>query len=430
MISEPLIWQGYDAPQDQSRRPVVAFLTCLAVVVALMVSGFVLMEIGIPYASAGGNPLLKIHPMTYLAIIAFAAAALSRGNPLVYIAECAAKFPGTAYFIVILIIMIVWTLIVQRQPLTSLIDTFLPASLFVFLISDLTPRQHRLLTLFIHVAMNANAVLGIIEVTTGWRLTPIILDNAAVLWDWRASAFLGHPLENAMLSGVYLLMILFGADRSISPTLRIGIVVLQMLGLVVFGGRAAMVLAYAFVVLRVIALTGGVLRGRRFDARFAALIVMAVPIVIGAVLLAFDLGVFDRVIERFTNDGGSADTRVSILRIFNSFPLYDLLMGPDPDVLTEKTIAEGTLAGIESFVFGFFLQSGMLISIIFFCGLAAISYDLWRVGSRAGLIHIFYFYFVAAGAASLSVKGQTLVQFAILFTTVEAMPSLTDRDRS
>ncbi len=428
MTSQPLTWQYEDAVEPQPDRPVVAFLTCLAVIVALMVSAFALVAFGIPYGVAGGNPLTKIHPMTYLAIAAFVAAAVSRGNPLRYIAECVQRFPGTAYFFVLLILMIVWTLVIQHQPLTSLVDTFVPAMLFIFLITDLTPRQHRWLTSFIHICMNVNAVLGIFEVVTGWRLTPIEIGEATLTWDWRGSAFLGHPLQNAMLSGVYLIMMIFGADRDVPPGVRTGIVALQIISELAFGGRAAMVLAYAIASLVLIWLGFGVLRGRRFDPRVGAAVLMVLPLIIGAVAIAYNLGVFDRMLERFTDDGGSAATRVTILRIFNSFPLSDLLMGPDPDVLVDKTISEGTDAGIESFVFGFFLQSGMLISIFFFCGLAAMTYDLWRVGGRAGIVSIIYFYIVAAGAASLSVKGQTLVQFVILFMTVEAMPSLLDRE--
>jgi len=393
----------------------------------MAISPFVLDSNGIPYTTPGGNPLFKIHPMTYLAVLAFIAAAIAYGNPLAYLARCAATFPGTAYFLVILVIMILWTLLIQHQPLTSLVDTFVPAALLIFLIPELTPRQHRALVIAIHLFMNANAMLGMVEVASGWRLTPLMLQGVSILWDWRASALLGHPLENAMLSGAYLLMLLFGADRTVPAPLRVAIIALQMAGLVAFGGRTAMVLSFGLVFLRMLMTTAGIIAGKRFDARIAGLVVAALPILIGVGLLAYDVGVFDRMIERFTNDGGSADTRISILRIFNSFPLYDLLMGPDPDVLVSKADIEGTTAGIESFIFGFFLQSGMIISLIFFCGLAAMTYDLWRIGSRTGLVSIVFFYTVAAGAASLSVKGQTLAQFAILFSTIEAMPSLLDR---
>lgn len=409
-------------------RPVVVALTFAGILTGMLVSPFLLDSVGYIYGSTGGSPLTKVHPMTYLAVLAFLSAAISRGNPLAYLAESVERFPGTAYFIVMLVFMILWTLLIQRQPLTSLIDTFLPAALFIFLISDLTAKQHRILTILIHIIMNANAFLGVFEVSTGWRLTPITLEGSVVEWEWRATAFLGHPLENALMSSIYLVMMTFGADRSVSPAMRIGIISLQVLGLIVFGGRTAMVLGFMLLGVRIVILFFSLLRGRTFDPRLAGLVVMAIPVVIGLSLIALDLGLLDRMIDRFTNDGGSADTRLTMVRIFNSFSLYDLLMGPDPVALTAKMYAEGTQYGIESFIFGFFLQSGVLISIIFFFGLAAITYDLWRIGSRICLLHIALFYTIAAGAASLSVKGQSMTQFVILFCTIEALPSLMDRD--
>lgn len=409
--------------------PIVG-LVFLTIGFTVLVSAYMLDSHGIPYGVAGGSPLAKIHPMTYCALLTMGLAIIASGDPKRYMRLHIDRFPGTSFFLLILILMVIWTAVIQRQPLTSLIDTFLSAILIVYLISDLTPRQHRLLTTLVHVFMCANALLGILEVGSGWRLTPLMVGGVNLTWDWRASAFLGHPLENAMLSGLYTLMVAFGADTRIRPFARIAIVGLQVAGLVVFGGRTAMILAYAVLLLRLAWLSIGVLRGNRFDPRMAAAIVMALPIVAGALLVAYDAGTFDKVLERFIDDNGSAATRISMLRIFNSFPLSDLLIAPDPSLLAEGIYQEGTDAGIESFEFGFFLQSGVLISIFFFCGLAGLTFDVWRVGGPAALLHIAYFYLVASGAASLSVKGQTLAQFALLFMTVEAMPSLLDRPKS
>ena len=103
-------------------------------------------------------------------------------------------------------------------------------------------------------------------------------------------------------------------------------------------------------------------------------------------------------------------------------------MGPDQEVLSARTWVEGTTAGIESFVFGFFLQYGILISLIFFAGLAAFSAELWRLGSRYALVSLLYFYAVVAGAASLNTKSTTLMLLTALFLTVEARPAVSDPD--
>ncbi len=419
----------HDRTADRARqgRPMaVVVLIFLTVGFTVLVSAYVLDAHGIPYGVAGGNPLFKIHPMTYCGLVAFAVATLSSPDPLGYIKRKIERFPGTSYFVVILVLMIVWTALIQRQPLTSLIDTFLSAILLIYLISDLTPRQHRILTNCIHVVMCANALLGIAEVATGWRLTPLIVSGTELTWDWRASAFFGHPLENAMITGLYTLMLAFGADARLPLPARLAIIALECLSQAAFGGRASMSISFAILALRAIYIFVGILRGDRFDPRLAAVILMILPLGIGAVLVAYDAGLFDRLLERFTDDNGSAATRVSLLRIFFGFPFTDLLIAPPPDLLAEGVYMEGTDAGIESFEFAFFLQYGLLISLSFFCGLAGMTFDLWRIGGRWALLHIFYFYLVASGAASLSVKGQSLAQFTVLFMTIEAVPSLAD----
>ncbi len=408
----------------------VVGLIFLTVGFTILVSAYMLDAHGIPYGIAGGNALFKIHPMTYCGMVALISAMIASGDPVDYVRRHIERFPGTSYFLVILVLMVAWTAVIQKQPLTALIDTFFSAILLIYLISDLTPRQHRFLTTCVHVVICANACLGIVEVASGWRLTPLLVAGTELVWDWRASAFFGHPLENAMVTGLYALMLGFGADARLPVFLRIAMIGLMCVSQAAFGGRAAMVLSFAILGARAFVMFLGVLRGNRFDPRLAALILMAIPLIGGVFLVAFNSGLFDRLIERFVDDQGSAATRVALLRIFYGFPLTDLLIAPPPDMLAEQIYLEGTDAGIESFEFGFFLQSGLLISLSFFCGLAAMTFDIWRIGGRAALVHILYFYAVASGAASLSVKGQTLAQFVVLFMTVEAVPSLFERPQT
>lgn len=425
MSDAPYVHDQSETRSDRRGQPaIVVALTFLTVGFTVLVSAYMLDANGIPYGIAGGSPLFKIHPMTYCGLVAVGAAIVASPDPVSFVRRHIERFPGTAYFVVILVIMIIWTAIIQRQPLTSLIDTFLSAILLIYLISNLTPRQHRILTNAVHIVMCANAILGMIEVATGWRLTPLVVFGVNLTWDWRASAFFGHPLENALMTGLYTLMLAFGADARLTLPARLAIIALECASQVAFGGRTAMSLTFLILGLRALFLFGGVLRGDRFDPRLAALVLIVLPLGIGAFLVAYNGGLFDRLLERFTDDNGSAATRVALLRIFFSFPFTDLLIAPPPDLLNEGTYMEGTDAGIESFEFGFFLQYGLLISLTFFCGLAGFTFDLWRIGGRWALLHIFVFYLIASGAASLSVKTQTLAQFTVLFLTVEAVPAL------
>ncbi|MDR3374508.1 MAG: VpsF family polysaccharide biosynthesis protein [Ancalomicrobiaceae bacterium] len=401
-------------------------LVFVAALTPFLVSSMLLSEFNIPYDTAGGSPLSKIHPATYLTILALAVYLVATGHPMQFARKSAERFPSLIVFVPILALLFTWTVFVQKTPITNRLDTFVPPAIMLALIGDLSEKRHRLLTTLLHIVLTANAVIGIGEVATGLRLTPFAIGGQVIDWDWRATALLGHPLDNALFTGLYLLTLYFGADRAIPNWLRLPMIGLQLVALVSFGGRTALIAALAIILASLAWRFARVLAGARFDARIAAAIVVALPIVIAGFIAAFESGLFDRLMERFTNDDGSAATRVAMLRILASFSLHDLLLGPDQEVLTEQMWLEGSYIAIESFVIGFFVQSGILISLILFAGLAAFSADLWRIGGRYALWQILYFYFVAAGSASLSEKTQMLAQFVILIATIEARPGLGD----
>ncbi len=416
--------QGRNGALDAALVALV-FLTLLS---AFAISANLLEANGINYGSPGGNPLSKFHPATYLAVLAFLTSAARFGNPIAYFVAIGARFPGLALFFLTYVGMVLWTGLVQRTPVSGLVDTFLAPMLCLPLVAQLNERQHAVLTRLLHILMVANAAIGVAEAATGWRLTPVLVQGDVIDWDWRSTALLGHPLGNAAITGVYMVIMFFGADRSIGPRARAAILILEALAMNAFGGRTAIVAALVVIgpvlVARFVALLGG----RQFDKRSAAVVVAMIPLLVAAAAVAYDLGAFDRLVERFTSDEGSANTRLIMLRIFNSFSWHDLLMGPDQEVLSARTWVEGTTAGIESFVFGFFLQYGILISLIFFAGLAAFSAELWRLGSRYALVSLLYFYAVVAGAASLNTKSTTLMLLTALFLTVEARPAVSDPD--
>ncbi|MDR3496599.1 MAG: VpsF family polysaccharide biosynthesis protein [Ancalomicrobiaceae bacterium] len=398
-------------------------LVFAAALTPFLISSMLLTAFNIPYDEAGGSPLTKIHPSTYLSVMALATYFVAKAQPIEFVLGTARRFPSLIVFVPILGLLFAWTVLVQHTPITTRLDTFMPPVIMLMLVADLSEAQHRLLTTLVHLVLNANALIGITEVATGLRLTPFTVSGEVISWDWRATALLGHPLDNAMITGLYLLALHFGADRAIPAWGRLAMMGLQLAGLVAFGGRTALVISLGIIAVSLGQRFLRVLCGERFDARIAAVIVVAVPIAIAGLIAAFQAGLFDRMVERFSDDSGSAATRVAMLRILASFSLHDLLLGPDQEVLTESMWIEGSFAGIESFIIGFFLQSGVLVSLILFLGLAAFAGDLWRIGSRQSLWLIGYYFAVSASSASLSVKTQSLVQFVVLIATIEARPS-------
>ena len=80
--------------------PPLAFaLTFLAVMASFTISGNTLTVLGTHYAEPGGNPLLKIHPATYLAVVAAIASLISGSAAQSRLGYIFGKAPALFFFI-------------------------------------------------------------------------------------------------------------------------------------------------------------------------------------------------------------------------------------------------------------------------------------------------------------------------------------------
>ena len=305
---------------------------------------------------------------------------------------------------------------VQRMAFTPLIDTFLaPAALFLG-IAHFTAGEKRGLALILHVALLANALLGLYEFATGWRLTPFTpsADGVEFESDWRSSAFLGHPLANAMTTGVYALILAQGGGRDLPAVLRPVALAVQLVAMVAFGGRASLVILA--MLLLVVALRGGfrLARGRELDLAQAGLALLALPVLAIVLDQAIASGFFDRLVERFVDDKGSAKSRLVLMHIVGQFSLGDLLIGPDPGKLATLQGVEGVEFGIESFWIGMILAYGVIASCFLFAGLAFFCREVMRETRRGSGLVLVFFIAVASTSVSLSAKSLMLAQMAVL----------------
>ena len=358
---------------------------------------------GIDYESPGGLPFAKVHPGTWAALAALALAAVRAGNPIDFFIR-AGRHRGLTIFFVIWLMLLAFIVGVEKTPFTPIVDAFLlPMVLFVLVAERVIPSP-RGLALLIHVLLAANGVLGIVEYLTGWRLTPFTAGVLIQTGDWRSTAFIGHPLANASITGAYILTLALGGGRDLPGWMRPLLIALQLLALVAFGGRTALVMTLFLLAAIVVVHASAILSGRRLQMSHAAIFCFCAPFVIGALLIAAQAGFFDRLLERFINDNGSAEARIIMLRVFSMFPLRQIMLGPDQSWLASLQYQEGINYGIESFWISFILVHGVIMSLIFFAGLAAFCVDLVRVTRPASLLLLVYFFGIASSSVSLSVK--------------------------
>jgi hypothetical protein len=413
-------------------QPLALALTVAAVVTLCVISPLTLAAYGIDYDTAGGSALAKIHPGTYLALLALTARLAAAPHPWATLQRLLLREPGLLIYLTALGLLAVYVLLVARSPVTPLIDTFLLALILALLLEGLDARIARLLALLLVAIFAADAALGLLEASTGWRLihiavpegvtsdptrTDLVFDwRADLATDWRARALFGHPLENAMLMGAFLICLASRGTAWLGTGPRLGMGVLAALAMFAFGGRASLVFSGFFILLFGFAsLARRLTEGRAFTLRGAGAIVIIVPLIGIGLAIIGETGLFDRMAERFRADEGSALARLTMWSLFDPIPWRDLLLAPDQAVVKTWQRIHGLEFGIESFWVGFALTYGLLMGAVLIAAIAAFVVSVVRLSGR-GALAVFLFYF--AGASTSTSLSSKTTSFAILTALV------------
>ncbi|MBI1212603.1 MAG: hypothetical protein GC190_14155 [Alphaproteobacteria bacterium] len=389
-------------------------LTVVAVVLAFLVSGLMLEAMGVAYDTSGGALWQKIHPATYVALLALICLAMARLDVIGFIDDIARWHKGTMLFLASWLLLFVHVAVFVHSSIAPIVDTFLLPVMFLFLLTRISERQASNLAVFVHAAMTANALIALFEFATGARLTPLVAENVTLVADWRSSALFGHPLQNALITATYTLIMLQGGGRDLSRLLRLGVIVLQFAALIVFGGRVATLLLVAFGGVALALQLWQAVRLRRLTSVNVAIFVAALTAGVVGLVLLIGGGFFDLFAERFVQDQGSADARLAMFDLLNQMPFFAFLFGSDPEHVATLQRLEGIEFGIESFWVAFVAFYGLVVSLPFFAGLTAFLFDLNRVTRAPAAWSIIFFISVCSTSLSLAGKTTSFGMFAVM----------------
>ncbi|MBV1705168.1 MAG: VpsF family polysaccharide biosynthesis protein, partial [Hyphomicrobiales bacterium] len=400
-------------PDFAPPRAVVA-LTLATVAVSFAVSAMALTAMGFHYDAPGGGLAAKLHPATWLAVIALALRVALDPRPLRFLAELPRRFPGLALFVAGLAATVFYASRVQAQPMAPLIDSFFCGAVFLVLWDEFDARERLSARRLLHLVFAANALLALGEFVSHRRLTPFVAGGHVILHDYRSTALLGHPLLNAASTGAYVLALRFGGDPSLSRATRLAAMALQCAAMVAFGGRTAIVLVGFFLAAGASPAVARTLAGRRFDARMALAAAFALPLAAALAYVAISGGALDKLAGRFVDDKGSAAARLVLFRLFGAFPLSDLLLGPGQDKLVSLQYENGIEYGIENSWIGLVLEYGALAAVLFVVDFLALFAELWARMGKAAPVLAFVFFALVTSAAALDVKSFEFNQFAMI----------------
>jgi len=394
-----------------------AILAFVGIALDLLVSDSLLVTLGIPYNVPGGSYVWKVHPGSYLLMLAFVVLAVP-ANPVRLVADTARRVPAAAFYGVTVAGLFAYvTLNYGFSGSAFVLETLAMPLIAAALMLHLPERYRALLFAGVVVLVTANALLGIAEAVSGDRLVPYMIGGEPVFErHFRATALGGHPLNNALITGTVLfatVLVLRGR-----PVLGALALLVQAAALLAFGSRVAFVVVGGFGAVWLTVWAAGSLLRVRHGVRNAighSLVLLLIPLLAAAAVVGLGLG--ERIFSSFFMDA-SARTRVVAFRVFALVSTPELWFGIGPlgveRVLAFLRRAQGLSDAIENFWVLWVLNFGL----VGFAPLAATL--LWFVrsllrGAPAALwVAALTFLLIASSNNSLGSKDRALVILVVV----------------
>jgi hypothetical protein len=308
-------------------------------------------------------------------------------------------------------------MLVLERPFTVIIDTFLLPVLLCLVIWRLSPLQRKPLVWGLHLTILLNVILGYYEYFSGHRLITLSLGGDMVMMgEWRSSALLGHPLTASGLVGAYILALILRPALCPPVVLRLPLIAFCLGSLMVFGGRTALVTVLlvigSFAALEIYR----ILRGGRTSLPVAIVAICLLFVAAAGIFAALDLGIFDKMLLRFSSDKGSTLARYATFNLLFHFDWRELVLGPNPARANALQSQWGLKYGIEDFWISCIVQFGIIHTILLTIGLIGLFAEILQRASGAAWAIILLIVVIAASSVSFSSKNIQLAQFVLLIT--------------
>jgi hypothetical protein len=384
------------------------FILLALVVLFYFTLGTPLLEsFGYRYTIVANSFPERFHPATYVVLLMLLWVVLARGGADSLLRQARVAWPATQMAVVALACAAALSLSTGNTGLSYLVDTFVsPAILAVLLIG--IAAEPRALAFRLGIAcLLLNAAVAMAEAVTR---SPLI--GAAYSGTFfRATALLGHPLNNSLITAPAILLLIGAPSRVAGRVLALLVLVG---GLLAFSGRGAILSTAFFAGLGFMAeilhtvVTG---RLRMTTMRVYAALILVVPIFAAIVVLSTSIG--DRLWAEFYFDQ-SAYERVAVFSIFEDVPNDWLWFGTTSDQIGSLVAGQLDIAGIENYWIYLLLQLGILkfvpFAVAFLCFLGWLA----RGSGLYVVLAVLNFLVTSSGNNSLSSKTTAVGALVIL----------------
>jgi hypothetical protein len=430
VASEVTRGKSINFPSSLASRPlehsVVGALFALIVVMMFTLSGSVLWDLGLNYSGLTGAAASKIHPATYLSVVTFALLVLARRNPASYFVTLVTRHPGALVFLIAISLLGCFIVLDNRRGIATVFDTYLLAVMLSLIAAELNVQQLTRVEKLIHILLAANALLALLEYFIDYRIFPHRFEGVAFDWDRRSTALLGHPLENAQTTGLYIMALVAGGGSSMPKPLRLPAILLQLAAMVPFGGRTALLLTVTMIACWMVPHALRFLRGGHVSLPVVAMVALLTPVLALAIGLFATSGFFNVVLDRFADDGGSAQTRVEMFEIFSKLNLGDIFIGANSDLIDSIRRTHGLEWGIENPIVRLVLYQGAALTTFLVAGFILFLIEIGHRLRRGTAMPFIFFVIVINSYESISNKtimlGHFVALILVMFSAGQSSP--------
>jgi hypothetical protein len=359
--------------------------------------------LGIPYYHEGGGAVFKIHMYSYLLLFSVIYVLAKLGYKRTYELLSNADTGVTYYILAVLYVAVGGVVSNGFGGMAFVIDTLLSPALALFLILNIDVINRNRIIKLLLICLIVNSLIAIAEFIVQRNFIP----RLAPVWEFRSWALLSHPLNNSLITGGLMFLLVY----PLSFAKKYSLILLFFSALLAFGGRVGVVfVALILFLFFLIDLRKFIFLSASFNARNVVSFHFLIIILIFFVGIAFYVGLGERVFTGFEFDG-SARTRVDVFYLFDFISLTELLWGVNDkfSFLIEDVVGVST---IENVWLGWIFQFGIVATLPLTLTLINM---LFRLGKNIGFLRIIVVLFLIVCSAnnSLATKTPALMLFVI-----------------
>ncbi|MGP9813506.1 VpsF family polysaccharide biosynthesis protein [Rhodopseudomonas sp. NSM] len=404
--------------------PLVQKMMAVYIVLLFVVSANVLDLIGYDYSAIGGSPITKIHVSTYFIVLLFAVFLVTYPQKGDLARYYLATRLGSIFFFCAATFAVINIVVDGRNGFGMYFDTDLHLFLCAMLLPFATPDNMDRLERFLHWFFLVNAVLAVVELAIGFNIFPLITysPDGMTTIEPRATAFLSHPLHAATITCVYIVSLLCGAGKGLRPNLRMPMILLQCAALLAFGGRTAFLLTGLIMAGMLLWSMFRYAAGMKVSQRGLIVWFSIIPVGIAVVAVLASIGAFDPLLDRFTEDGGSARSRWLMFPLLLSFDWGDLLWGAHTDYVRSQIYSYGLEWGVENPFIQMSVFQGVIIASLIMLGILLLMWEAYRRMTAKAIFPIAVYFFLCSTFGSFAGRFFTFAIFLIVVATLFRRP--------